>query len=114
MPDEKRETERLDILGELPGAASVVQPVTIKQLSRGGVLLESAVPLQPNSLHEFRLDLGDRSVVVKGRVAHCRVCDVEQEHVRYSAGVEFVELPSATAAAIADFIEDLKSGRRGS
>jgi PilZ domain len=113
MPDEKRETERLDILGELPGAAAVVQPVTIKQLSRGGALLETAVPLQPNSLHEFRLALGERSVIVKGRVAHCRVSDVDQEHVRYRAGIEFVELPPATADAIGAFIEDLKAGRRG-
>lgn len=113
MSDEKRETERLDILGDLPGAAAVVQPVSIKQLSRGGVLVETPVPLQPNTLHEFRLALGDRSVIVKGRVAHCRVSDVDQEQVRYRAGIEFVELPSAAADAIGRFIDDLKAGRRG-
>ena len=52
--------------------------------------------------HEQALfSLGDRSVVVKGRVAHCRISDVDQELVHYKSGVEFIELSERVAAAIA-------------
>ena len=87
----KRDTERIEILGELHGEVMVFQPMAIKEISRGGAQVETAFPLQLDSLHEFRLTLGDRSVVVKGRVAHCSISDVDQELVIYRSGIEFVE-----------------------
>ena len=67
--DQKRERERIEILGELHGEVMVFQPVAVKEISVGGAQLDTNFPLQLNSLHDFRLTLGDRSVVVKGRVA---------------------------------------------
>src|SRR3982751_4673897 len=93
-PEDKRDTERVQILGELKGEVTVFQPMAIKEISRGGAQVETSFPLQLDSLHEFRLTLGDRSVVVKGRVAHCSITDVEQELVVY------------------DFIEAVQTGRR--
>jgi len=78
-PEDKRDTERIEILGELKGEVTVFQPMAIREISRGGALIETGFPLQLDSLHEFRLTLGDRSVVVKGRVAHCSITDVEHE-----------------------------------
>ena len=57
----------------------IYQPMAIKEISRGGVLVETGFPLQIDSLHEFRLTLGEQSIVVKGRVAHSRISDVEQD-----------------------------------
>ena len=88
------------------------QPVAIKEISRGGAQVETAFPLQLDSLHDFRLTLGDRSVVVKGRVAHCSISDVEQEGVLYRSGIEFIEPSERVFAVIADFIEAIKTGRR--
>jgi hypothetical protein len=113
MDEEKREAERIEILGELPGAATVVQPLAVKELSRRGAQVETNFALQVDSLHEFRISLGDHSVVVKGRVAHCRISDVDQSGLIYRAGVEFIDPPTWAADAIAQFIEDLKAGRRG-
>ena len=113
MADEKRRSERVEILGDLEGAATVIQPISIKELSRGGALIESAVPLHVDSVHQFRLSLGDTAVVVRGRIAHCRISDVDEEHVTYAAGVDFVALSDAAAEAIATFLESLKAGRRG-
>jgi hypothetical protein len=113
MPEEKRGAERIEILGTLPGAATVVQPLTITELSSGGAQLEAAFPLLVDSLHEFRLSLGDHSVVVKGRVAHCHISDVDQQGVVYRAGIEFVEPAPWIAEAIQQFIDDVKAGRRG-
>src|ERR1700704_1818610 len=110
--DDKRDTERLQILGELHGEVMVFQPMAIKEISHGGAQVETAFPLHLDSLHDFRLTLGDRSLVVKGRVVHCSITDVEQELVIYLTGLEFIEASDPVAAVIADFIEAITSGRR--
>jgi hypothetical protein len=108
----KRDTDRVQILGELHGEVMVFQPMAVHGLSRGGAEIDTAFPLQLNSLHDLRLTLGDQSVVVKGRVAHCSISDVDQESVTYRSGMEFVELPVRVASAIGAFIEAIRDGRR--
>lgn len=110
--DDKRGGERFPILGELHGEVTVFQPITIREISRGGAQIETSVPLQLNSLHQFRLMLGDRSIVVRGRVAHCRVSDVDDQGTTYRSGVEFIEMSEPVAAAIADFIEAIRTARQ--
>lgn len=110
--EETRDTERIQILGELHGEVMVFQPTTIKEISRGGAQVETVFPLHVDSLHQFRLSLGDRSVVVKGRIAHCSIRDVDQEVVTYRSGIEFVELSDRVFEVIADFIDAIKTGRR--
>jgi PilZ domain len=110
--DNQRERERVPILGELHGEVMVFQPMNILDISRGGAQIETAFPLQLDSLHEFRLTLGDRSVVVKGRVAHCSVGDLEEQRVGYRTGVEFVDAPEHVQEAIVEFVKGLKAARR--
>jgi c-di-GMP-binding flagellar brake protein YcgR len=111
--EDKRDTNRTQILGELHGEVKVYAPMSIKEISRGGAQVETSFPLQLDSLHEFRLTLGDRSVVVKGRIAHCRISDMDQEQVIYRAGIEFIELSDRVQAAILEFIDAINAGRRG-
>jgi len=110
--DNKRDTQRLEILGDLRGEVMVFQPMAIKEISRGGAQIETIFPLHLDSLHDFRLTLGERSVVVKGRVVHCSITDVEEELVVYRAGIEFIEPPERIASAIGDFIDAVSTGRR--
>ena len=110
--DDKRDTHRLEILGELRGEVMVLQPMAIKEISRGGAQIETGFPFQLDSLHDFRLTLGDRALVVKGRVVHCSIIDVAQEQVRYRTGVQFIEPSERVLAAIAEFMEAVESGRR--
>ena len=111
-PEDKRDTERIQILGELKGEVTVFQPMAIKEISRGGAQVETGFPLQLDSLHEFRLTLGERSIVVKGRVAHCSISDVEEELVLYRSGIEFIEATDSVLAVVEEFLEAIKSGRR--
>ncbi len=90
----------------------VFQPLSIKEISHGGCLVETAFPFQINSLHDIRLTLGDQSVVLKGRVAHCRISDVDQEIVHYRSGLEFIEPSERIRGVIAEFIEAIRAGRR--
>jgi hypothetical protein len=104
-PNPKREAERVDVPGQVSGAVTVFQPMTIINISVKGMLMESSAPLHNDSLHDFRLSLNDRSVVVKGRVVYCKIGELREGNVRYRCGVEFVEPPPHAIAAIADFVE---------
>jgi PilZ domain-containing protein len=110
--EDSRDCERVEILGELRGEVTVFQAMAVKEISRGGAQVETGFPLQLDSLHEFRLTLGNQSVVVKGRVAHCSITDVEHELVLYRSGIEFIEPSARVAAVIADFLEAIQTGRR--
>jgi hypothetical protein len=109
---DKRDTERIQILGELHGEVMVFQPVAIKEIARGGIQVETGFPLHLDSLHDFRLTLGDQSVIVKGRVAHCSISDVDQELVLYRSGIEFIEPSERVYSVISDFITAIQDGRR--
>jgi PilZ domain len=111
-PGDKRDKERIQILGELHGEVMVFQPMAIKEISRGGCQIETDFPLQVDSLHEIRLTLGDKSVVLKGRVAHCSITDVDQEIVTYRSGVEFIEPSERVYSVISGFIDAIKDSRR--
>jgi len=111
-PSDKRDKERIQILGELHGEVMVFQPMAIKEISRGGCQIETDFPLQVDSLHEIRLTLGDKSIVLKGRVAHCSITDVDQEIVTYRSGVEFVEPSERVYSVISGFIDAIKDSRR--
>jgi hypothetical protein len=108
----KRDAERVEILGELHGEVMVFQPMAIKEMSRGGAQIETGFPLHLDSLHDFRLTLGDRSVIVKGRVVHCSITDVEEGLVLYRSGLEFIEPSDGVSTVISEFIDAIRNGRR--
>ena len=110
--EEKRDGARINILGELHGEVMVFQPTAVKEISRRGAQIETNFPLQLDSLHEFRFTLGDRSIVMKGRVAHCSISDVDQDIVVYRSGIEFIEPSDRVSSVVADFIDAVVSGRR--
>lgn len=108
MSEPKRDSERIELLGGLSGDVMVFQPMRIRQISKGGMQVETSLALQLDSLHQFRLTLAGRSIVVKGRVAHARIIDVDQDIVTYRSGVEFVEPSAPVEEVIAEFIELLR------
>jgi hypothetical protein len=113
MDADKRETERLPMLGELHGEIMVFQPMAVTEISLTGVAVETAFPLHLDSLHELRLSLGERSVVLKGRVVHSHISDIDGDTVRYRNGIEFVEPSDHAAAAIGAFLDAVRAHRRG-
>ena len=110
---DKRDGECVSILGELHGEIMVFQPMIIREISRGGAIVETCTPLHLNSLHDLRLTLGDKSLVVKGRVVHSRISDVDQDIVTYRTGMEFVEPSERVRTVIDQFLESVKADRSG-
>jgi len=112
-PSGKRDSDRIAIFGDLQGEIMVFEPLHIKELSRGGALVETRFPLTIDSLHELRLTLASNSVVLKGRVAHSRISDVDQEIVTYRSGIEFVEPSDRVREVIVEFLDAIKASRSG-
>ena len=108
MAGDKRDRERLPLEGPVRGEVMVFQPMTILDIAIGGAQIETAFALQLDSLHDFRLSLGDRSVVVKGRVAHCHIGELTDVAAYYRTGIEFVELTDHARNAIGDFMLAMK------
>jgi hypothetical protein len=109
----RRSEERFALLRGLAGEVMVFQPMAICEISVGGLQVETTFPLHLDSLHDFRLTLGTQPVVVKGRVTHCSLVDVDQDAVRYRSGIQFIDLPQRTLSVIEEFLDRLRDGRRG-
>ena len=110
--DNKRDNERVPVPAPLHGEVKVFQPMTILDVSTGGAQIETPFALQLDSLHEFRISLGERSVVVKGRIAHCHIGELKGGVVLYRTGVEFVELSDHVQSAVEHFVAALKLANR--
>jgi PilZ domain-containing protein len=107
--DYKRDTERIDLQGTLQGEVMLFQHTTVCQISKGGMQVETAFPLQLDSLHDFRLTLADKSIVVKGRVVHSKVSEFDQDGIVYRSGIEFIDPPERVSTAIKEFLEALRA-----
>ena len=107
----KRDKERVAVPGPLHGEVKVFQPMTILDISRGGAQVETPFALQIDSLHDFRLSLGEQSIVVKGRIAHSHIGELRGGIVLYRTGVEFVEVSDHVRSAIEGFVRALKQAR---
>ena len=110
MSDDKRDAERVPIPG-LTGEVTVFQPMTILDMSECGAQIETNFALHLDSLHEFRLSLDDRSVVVKGRIVHCQIGELREGQVLYRTGLEFVEPSEHVVSAIRRFVEARRQAR---
>ena len=115
MADEnKRDNERMAVPAPLHGEVKVYQPMTILDISNGGLQIETPFALQLDSLHDFRISLGERSIVVKGRIANCHIGELKEGGVLYRTGVEFIENSDHAQSAIETFVEALKLTKRAS
>jgi PilZ domain len=113
MPDDgKRDTERVPVPSPLYGEVKIFQPMTILDISKGGLQIETPFTLQLDSLHDFRISLGEHSIVVKGRIAHCHIGELKEGVVLYRTGVEFIENTQHAQSAIVAFVDALKLSRR--
>jgi hypothetical protein len=108
MTLERRRFPRIEILNRIHGHVTAFDVfVTVRDISLGGMSVETAFPFPEGALHEFRLTMGQQAqAVVQGRVLRSR------EHVRgdggrvYISGIEFVE--QVPPGVIAEMIEKIK------
>jgi PilZ domain len=88
---DRRRNPRVQILGNLHGRIVALDvPVTLTEISLGGMAIQTEIAFPVGAVHEFQLALGDDSLVhLKGRVAHCQRVAGDAE--RYLSGIQFLE-----------------------
>ncbi|MEO7273000.1 MAG: hypothetical protein ABIX28_22045 [Vicinamibacterales bacterium] len=88
---DRRGKPRFEIVGELWGSVDVSAALTVVNLGRRGALLESAVPLAPESVHAVLVVVDDESHRLRLRVRHTTPT-AQSGRRRYLTGVEFVDV----------------------
>jgi hypothetical protein len=106
MSSDRRTSPRLEILGRVHGqAVSLDVPLTVREISLGGMAIETPVPFPVGAVHEFRLTLGDGStVLLRARVVHCRPAGGAPAPI-FLSGMHFVDDEAVTGQTVGDFIE---------
>lgn len=109
MHIDRRRSPRIELLGRLHGHhVSLDLPVTVREISLGGMAIETPMSFPVGSVHAFRLTLGDESTVeIAGRVMHCRDAGTASTSTTplYVSGVQFLEDDPAEFSPVSDIID---------
>lgn len=88
---------RYEIVGQLWGSLETFEPLEIHNLSRGGALLETHVPLSADSVHRLRFTVPDQTLDLQARVAHIIPRQDVTAGDNYLVGVQFLGVPEQAA-----------------
>ena len=89
---ERRRAPRVDLVGQLQGElVSVDVPIRVREISLGGMSIETAEAFAIDTRHSFILTLGDGAgVFVLGRVAYSRKA-ADDQGVVFITGIQFLD-----------------------
>ena len=93
MSSDRRRSPRIEILGRLHGqVTSLDVAVTVREISVGGMSMETAFEFPVGVIHDFRLEMGDGSwVELRGRVLRSRSIAAPDGSRVYISGVQFLD-----------------------
>lgn len=104
---DRRRAPRVDLLANLQGLlVTLDEGVQVKQLSAGGMIVETSRPISPRVPHDFRITLGSVTLTVHAQVVHSRVL-VRNDAVTYVAGVQFLDVAPDAVAAIEAILDEV-------
>jgi hypothetical protein len=108
MPFERRHP-RIPMRGRMQGhVTSLGVAVTIREISLGGLSMETRFSLPIGVIHDFSLTLGDASSVqLRGRVVYSREAASPEGAPLYVTGIQFLDDEPA-AVPVGDLIDKLK------
>jgi hypothetical protein len=108
--DDRRRSPRFELLGRVHGqVVSLATPVRVREVSLGGLSFDSEIAFPVGAIHEFRLQLGDRTtVVLRGRVVRCLQHESDGAW-QYTTAVQFIddEPPPDDEQSIDDLIQKI-------
>ena len=108
MPNERRRSPRIQILGRVHGyVASLDVSVKVREMSIGGLSMETEFPFPVGAQHDFSLTLGDgASVHLTGQVVYSRELANEDGSKLWVTGVRFTH-DESDAPAVDAFVNRL-------
>jgi len=86
VPD-RRIKARFEIVGRLPGTLANERPVRLLNVSLAGALIETAAPLQPETIFNVTLESHHHLATIRARVCHVRSTHLDDG---YLVGLEFL------------------------
>jgi hypothetical protein len=92
---DRRVRPRFDIVGDLWGSLESVLRLPLKNVSRGGALIHSHVPLPVQSVHRIAVHAGEQEISVPVRVSHVYQQVSADGERTFLIGVEFVSTQPA-------------------
>ena len=92
---DRRIRPRFDIVGDLWGTLETVLRLPLENVSRGGALIYSNVPLPSQSVHRLAIQSGDQDLSVPVRVSHVDMRVSADGEQTYLIGVEFLSAQPA-------------------
>lgn len=108
---DRRSDIRFEIIGQLWGSLESVEPLPLRNVGRGGALVESRLPLAADSVHGVRLEYDARVSTMQARVRHVTPIQGPDGRIRYLIGLEFVN-PEAQALEQIDDLLTASGGRQ--
>src|SRR4051794_21503685 len=97
---DRRIRPRFDIVGDLWGTLETVLTLPLKNVSRGGALIHSHVPLPSQSVHRLAFQSEGQDLSVPVRVSHVDTQVSADGERTYLIGVEFLALQPALVELI--------------
>lgn len=97
---DRRERPRFEIVGELWGTLDTVIGMPVVDIGRGGALVQSPVPLTPQSVHHVAVDCDGQQASLTVQVRHVRAADASEGQDGFLIGLEFLSVPPAFLARI--------------
>ena len=92
---DRRIRPRFDIVGDLWGTLETVLRLPLRNVSRGGALIHSHVPLPSQSVHRLAFNADGHDVSVPVRVSHIDPQTSADGDRTYLIGVEFLSAQPA-------------------
>ena len=92
---DRRIRPRFDIVGDLWGTLETVLRLPLQNVSRGGALIHSHVPLPSQSVHRIAFQAEGQDLSVPVRVSHVDARISADGERTYLIGVEFLSMQPA-------------------
>jgi hypothetical protein len=97
---DRRATVRFDVGGGLWGTLETMEPLPMRNIGPGGVLVESPAPLELESTHSIQLLLPGHESMADVRVRHVTSIHDMAKGSRYLIGLEFLALEDSAVMEI--------------
>ena len=101
---DRRTRPRFEIVGELWGTLETVLRLPLQNVSRGGALIHSHVPLPSHSVHRLAFQADGQSLSVPVRVSHVAPQVSADGEQTYLIGVQFLSVQPALLALVEQWL----------
>jgi PilZ domain len=110
MSIDRRRSTRVEILGRVHGhSVSHDAAVTVRELSLGGMAIETAFSFPVGAVHQFKLTLGDGAhVLLSGQARHSRPVTSPNASARFVTGFEFVDDAADGSPTVGDLMDKIR------